>query len=154
MKFYFENMTTPEYVCTVAEKGLMMSIQQNDTTGVENILSQESQSININCVHDTFINVTPLMLACMNNKTNHSIVSILLDHGANPNISSHYHMGWTALHYACRRVNFHKMQLLLKSNANVNCQNECGSTPLHILLLPCTGCTVFPSPDYLKLRCI
>ncbi len=39
--------------------------------------------------------------------------------------------GWTALHMACEAGHMHAVQVLLKHNATVNVQTDCGLTPLH-----------------------
>lgn len=78
--------------------------------------------------------LTPLILACVNSKTNSSeeTVEILLKHNANVDIQDKY--GLTALMHAssCTKTNSTEktVELLLKHNANVNLQNKIGRTAL------------------------
>lgn len=143
-----ERMT--ECKCTKAEEKLIKAIRAKDLSEVESLLTHELQRININFNDGS--GATPLIFATLryyNNDHRHriwghsyrddespSIILILLNHGADPNITDI--TGSTALHYACRHGNFLVMELLLKFNANVNFLNENGRTPLDFFLISLT----------------
>ena len=120
---------TTEYVrVTMAEKELIWAMNKNDVTKVLDTIRRNtsSQSLNINCIYDT-AQTTPIIFASINN-INHFI------HGADPNRSL-IPTKWTALHYACKRMNIKMIEVLSKfNNTNVNCQDVNGITPLHLLL--------------------
>lgn len=121
-----------EYVRTVADEELVRSIKHNDVTGVVNILTHQFQNINTNYFDVTDDrSKTPLIYAIGRN-ANHRIVSSLLQHGADPNITDS--SGRPALHYACDHKNSYVIELLIQFNANVNCQDADGWTPLFLLV--------------------
>lgn len=127
-------MTTEYGRVTNAEKELIWAMNKNDVAKVQDILERNasSQSLNINCFYDTE-QTTPLIFASINN-INHYIVHKLLRHGADPNRSL-IPTRWTALHYACKRMNIQIIETLSKfNNTNVNLQDVNGITPLHLLL--------------------
>lgn len=146
-----------EYKSTVADKELINAIKQHDVTGVEDLLRLKYQSININHV-DANTRLTPLILAITCTDFNlrrcpFIIVLTLLDYGADPNILSCPRSGLTALHYACKCQNSHVVEILLKFNAHMNCQDEIGMTPLHLLVWKYM--TIAVSADHGEiLRCI
>ena len=75
---------------------------------------------------------TPLMLAVRENE-HHSIVRVLLEHGADPNMASKRE-DWTSLHIGAWRGNPRIVRLLLEHGANptvVTSQRKW--TPLHVL---------------------
>ena len=78
------------------------------------------------------LGVTPLMLAVRQNE-HHSIVRVLLEHGADPNMATH-HENWTSLHIGAWHGNPRIMQALLDHGADpsiVTSQRKW--TPLHVL---------------------
>lgn len=120
-----------------ADKALFMAIENNDVTGVKCLLTQHSKhSINninyYNCISRT----TPLILALEQRNVNERIVSLLLHHGADPNIPIERNNKISiALHKACygnRNVNV--IQMLLQFKANVNNQDSHGHTAFHLLM--------------------
>jgi ankyrin repeat protein len=70
---------------------------------------------------------TPLCLASW--KGHESIVSLLLEEGADVNAKSSY--GWTPLLVACQNGHDSIVSLLLEKGADVNVKDEDGWTPLH-----------------------
>ena len=75
---------------------------------------------------------TPLMLAVRENE-HHSIVEVLLDHGADPNMAT-LHEDWTSLHIGAWRGNPRIMQALLDHGADPTVvTSEREWTPLHVL---------------------
>jgi len=69
---------------------------------------------------------TPLTLASMYDRTD--IVTVLLEHGADPNIKNVF--GWAPLMYASARGYTDMVRVLLKYGANPNVQNMFGETSL------------------------
>lgn len=76
-------------------------------------------------------NNTPLHKAIL--RGNISLVKMLLDHGANTNISNK--MGHTPLHLAVICQNVEMVRLLVALNADVNARSKSGKTPLHLLTI-------------------
>ena len=71
---------------------------------------------------------TPLLLACKS--FNNKVVTLLLEHNANPNCKSS--IGDFPLHIACEYRMFDMVKTLLHYKADVSCINSVGNTPLHI----------------------
>ncbi|WP_128895842.1 ankyrin repeat domain-containing protein [Longirhabdus pacifica] len=80
-------------------------------------------------IEESFDSETALMLAVARENT--SLVKVLLDAGADPNIATTYR-GETALMYAVELHNVEITKLLLDAKADVNQQMENGVTPLII----------------------
>ncbi|KAM9299362.1 ankyrin repeat and protein kinase domain-containing protein 1 [Gastrophryne carolinensis] len=62
-----------------------------------------------------------------------SVISLLLDIGADPNVAEM--SGWTPLHLAVQRGSFCAVIKLIEKKANVDAQNKFGWTPLHVAVL-------------------
>ncbi len=60
-----------------------------------------------------------------------SLVKLLLDRGANPNIASNNQFKVAPIHSACAISNFEIAQLLIRHRAEVNAKQMQGVTPLH-----------------------
>lgn len=60
-----------------------------------------------------------------------SIVKLLLDKGADPNIASYNQFRVAPLHSACAISNFEIVRLLIRAGANVNAKQVQDVTPLH-----------------------
>ncbi|MDO9037753.1 MAG: ankyrin repeat domain-containing protein, partial [Lutibacter sp.] len=60
-----------------------------------------------------------------------SLVKLLLDKGANPNIASNNQFKVAPIHSACAISNFDITELLIKHRADVNAKQMQGFTPLH-----------------------
>jgi len=72
---------------------------------------------------------TPLGLACFFGYL--SLVKLLLDKGANPNIASNNQFKVAPIHSACAISHFAITELLIRHRANVNAKQMQGVTPLH-----------------------
>jgi ankyrin repeat protein len=72
---------------------------------------------------------TPLGLACFFGHL--SLVKLLLDKGANPNIASNNHFKVAPIHSACSISHFAITELLIRHHADVNAKQMQGVTPLH-----------------------
>ncbi|XP_029449282.1 ankyrin repeat and SOCS box protein 3 isoform X5 [Rhinatrema bivittatum] len=77
----------------------------------------------------TYEETTPLFLAVENGHTD--VVKLLLRHGANVN-GYHSWSGWNALHQASFKEYSEIIKLLLKNEADKECQDDFGITPLFI----------------------
>ncbi|KAI1170064.1 ankyrin repeat-containing domain protein [Nemania sp. FL0916] len=74
---------------------------------------------------------TLLHAACKRGtRAGRELVKLLLDHGADPNVSDHD--GSTALHQATHMWNIEAVRLLLDHGANVRAQDKDGNTPFQI----------------------
>ena len=60
-----------------------------------------------------------------------SLVKLLLDNGANPNIASNNQFQVAPIHSACAISHFDMVELLIKHDADVNAKQMHGVTPLH-----------------------
>jgi ankyrin repeat protein len=60
-----------------------------------------------------------------------SLVKVLLDKGANPNIASNNQYKVAPIHSACAISNFEIAELLIRHRADVNAKQMQGVTPLH-----------------------
>ncbi|CAL4059029.1 unnamed protein product [Meganyctiphanes norvegica] len=75
---------------------------------------------------------TPLMLACTRQSV--PLISILLDHGADPLLVNKD--GWSSFHVACREGNVEVLEHLLKVNSKLwNTVSKNGRAPLHTAAL-------------------
>lgn len=61
----------------------------------------------------------------------YSLVKLLLEKGANPNIPSNNQFKVAPIHSACSISNYEIAELLIKNGANVNARQQQGYTPLH-----------------------
>lgn len=75
----------------------------------------------------------PLVLAVQ--QDNESLISVLLDHGADPNAQSNDAVAWTALHIAAEWGNSNVVTRLVHAGANSEARSFEGETPLHIAVL-------------------
>jgi uncharacterized protein len=72
---------------------------------------------------------TPLGLASFFGHTD--LVKVLIDNGADPNISSNNQLKVTPLHSACAISNYNIANILIKHGADVNARQLQSVTPLH-----------------------
>ncbi|NXU88279.1 ANKK1 protein, partial [Xiphorhynchus elegans] len=115
-----------EELCRVHENGLtllhLMVIQGN----AEKVKFLLSCKANVNS--QVVCGYTPLIMAVQ--KRLPDICSILIDHGADPNMPDED--GWTPLHFAAQNGDDRTVRLLLDHQARVNAQEHDGWTPLHL----------------------
>ncbi|NXC26554.1 ANKK1 protein, partial [Campylorhamphus procurvoides] len=115
-----------EEICRVHENGLtllhLMVIQGN----AEKVKFLLSCKANVNS--QVVCGYTPLIMAVQ--KRLPDICSILIEHGADPNMPDED--GWTPLHFAAQNGDDRTVRLLLDHQARVNAQEHDGWTPLHL----------------------
>ncbi|NWR90004.1 ANKK1 protein, partial [Furnarius figulus] len=115
-----------EEMCRVHENGLtllhLMVIQGN----AEKVKFLLSCKANVNS--QVVCGYTPLIMAVQ--KRLPDICSILIEHGADPNMPDED--GWTPLHFAAQNGDDRIVRLLLDHQARVNAQEHDGWTPLHL----------------------
>ena len=64
-----------------------------------------------------------------------SVVRLLLNNGANPNIPTHLDIGYyLPIHKACEKNNKEIVELLVNAKTDLNARNKVGQTPLHIAI--------------------
>lgn len=96
-----------------------------DTEIVSQLLDKNSEFLN-SFSSDGF---TPLGLASFFGHL--SLVKLLLDKGANPNIASNNQFKVAPIHSACAISHFDITELLIRHRADVNAKQMQGVTPLH-----------------------
>ncbi|XP_066250379.1 putative ankyrin repeat protein RF_0381 [Euwallacea similis] len=89
------------------------------------------KKLNINTHSNTLNGDSALITAVIFNRT--QMVSLLLQHGADPNIQNL--TGQTALHSAVRKKNLENVKILLLSNAQPNVEDAFGNTPLSLSII-------------------
>lgn len=118
-----------EIVGILIEKGAFLSIFEASSLGrvdlVLEYLKQDQSLVNM-FSSDGF---TPLHLASFFGQD--ETVRILLDHGADPNITSKNEQNVTPLHSSVAADNFNITEMLVNSGVEVNRTQKGGFTPLH-----------------------
>ena len=74
--------------------------------------------------------LTALIFASFSGKS--KVAQILINIGANIEATDQVNYNWTSLHWAAIRDKRETVRMLLKNQANINCRDIHGNTPLHL----------------------
>jgi ankyrin repeat protein len=98
------------------------------------IILTESISNNRNWLIDEQVEdgSTALHFSTINSTNSDDSIQVLLDHGANPDLSNN--LGQTPLHLACINENAFSIRTLVKFNSTVNIADINGYSPLHEII--------------------
>nr|XP_057935974.1 ankyrin repeat and protein kinase domain-containing protein 1 isoform X2 [Doryrhamphus excisus] len=122
----FRSSVRREHVCTqfTGSKSLLhYTVASGDKTSVEHVLGLGAD---VNC--SMARGYTPLIVAVLNRLND--IVSLLLDHGADPDQGDEDH--WTAIHFAAQNGDDRTVRILLDKGAVADAREKSGWMPLHL----------------------
>lgn len=108
-----------------ARRDLIDAVQQNRPTRVEELLASGLEVDTQDVAGSTL-----LLIAAEEGGTR--IVRMLLDRGANPNVSTDRYGHRTPLHWAASNFDIESIKALLDHGANVNAPDDYGHTPLMV----------------------
>lgn len=106
---------------------LYYAIKEDFTEGVESLCTHSGSSESVNVMYN---DITPLQWT-LRYSTNNTIINILLDYGANINVS--YHNSLSPLSYCIKKSNINIFYTLLRRGADVNMPNHNGKYPIEYL---------------------
>ncbi|XP_037123899.1 ankyrin repeat and protein kinase domain-containing protein 1 [Syngnathus acus] len=122
----FRSSVKREHVSTQfnGKKSLLhYTVASGDVKSVEHVLSLGAE---VDCVMAK--GYTPLIVAVLNRL--HDIISLLLEHGANPTQGDDDQ--WTGVHFAAQNGDDKAIRLLLDRGATADPREKSGWTPLHL----------------------
>ncbi|CAH2010937.1 unnamed protein product [Acanthoscelides obtectus] len=127
--FLLQNEANANNVDNDGNSVLHLAVEYQRSDALETILSNSSLDLNpVN--HQGF---TPLIMCCMSSSpVNYSCASLLLHHGADPNVKD-ANSGRTALFHAVEIGNEEAVKLLLKHKADPKEKNFFGTSPHDVM---------------------
>ena len=126
--FIFDEITDIDVQDGKGWTPLHIAAEKGNTYIVEKLIEKNA---NVNIQNEN--GNTPLHIAISKAVDNNDVIDLIFNKITDLDVQDN--KGWTALHIAAEKGNTYIVEKLIEKNANVNIQNENGTTPLNIAIL-------------------